>query len=158
MGPPFYVVIRAKWWSSRLQGKAQPRSQDSLLPALRREPWERGWAKRLRQIVQRDQVSPLLVINCSLWLVVARNFLSIKIINCLELFYLLIFVFEKFSTWIWRLPFAVYVKLKLLSFLSYFNTSVSSLVASAFSRKSVGPWHTPKYPSACLKKPGALGT
>ena len=28
-------------------------------------------------------------------------------------FYLLIFYFEKFSTWIWRLPFAVYVMLKL---------------------------------------------
>ena len=27
-------------------------------------------------------------------------------------FYLLIFYFEKFSTWIWRFPFAVYVKLK----------------------------------------------
>ena len=34
--------------------------------------------------------------------------------NCSELFLsLLIFSFEKFSTWIWRLPFAVYVKLKL---------------------------------------------
>ena len=34
--------------------------------------------------------------------------------NCfLSCFYLLIFYFEKFSTWVWRLPFAVYVMLKL---------------------------------------------
>ena len=33
----------------------------------------------------------------------------------LSCFYLLIFHFEKFSTWIWRLPFAVYVKRKLSS-------------------------------------------
>ena len=39
------------------------------------------------------------------------QFLSIRIV--LSCFYLLIFYFEKFSTWIWRLPFAVYVMLKL---------------------------------------------
>ena len=44
-------------------------------------------------------------------LVASRNFLSITIV--LSCFYLLIFYFEKFSTWIWRLPFTVYVKLKL---------------------------------------------
>ena len=32
--------------------------------------------------------------------------------NCFELFYLLIFYFGKFSTWIWCLPFAVYVRRK----------------------------------------------
>ena len=40
--------------------------------------------------------------------VVSRNFLSTRIV--LSCFYLLIFYFEKFSTWLWRLPFAVYVK------------------------------------------------
>ena len=44
-------------------------------------------------------------------LVVSRNFLSIRVV--LSCFYLLIFDFEKFSIWIWRLPFAVYVKLSL---------------------------------------------
>ena len=44
-------------------------------------------------------------------LVVSRNILSIWI--ALSSFYLFIFYFEKFLTWIWRLPFAVYVKLKL---------------------------------------------
>ena len=44
-------------------------------------------------------------------LVVSRNFLSIRIV--LSFFYLPIFYSEKFLTWIWRLPFAVYVKLKL---------------------------------------------
>ena len=38
-------------------------------------------------------------------LVVSRNLLSIRIV--LSCFYLLIFYFEKFSAWIWRLPFAV---------------------------------------------------
>ena len=37
--------------------------------------------------------------------------MSIRIV--LSRFYLLIFYFEKFSTWIWRLPFAAYVNLKL---------------------------------------------
>ena len=46
-------------------------------------------------------------------LVVSRNFLSIKIV--LSCFYLLIFNFEKCSTWIWLLSFAIYVKLKTLS-------------------------------------------
>ena len=41
-------------------------------------------------------------------LAVSRNFLSIRIV--LSSFYLLIFYFEKFSTWIWRLPFAMYLK------------------------------------------------
>ena len=39
-------------------------------------------------------------------LVVSPNFFIHK--NCLSSFYLLIFYFEKFSTWTWRLPFAVY--------------------------------------------------
>ena len=38
-------------------------------------------------------------------------------------FYLLIFYFEKFLTWIWRLPFAVYVKLKLFGVT--FTTNIS---------------------------------
>ena len=44
-------------------------------------------------------------------LVVSRNLLFIRI--AFELFYILFFYFEKFSTQTWRLPFAVYVKLKL---------------------------------------------
>ena len=50
----------------------------------------------------------LLFIISTLKLVVSWKFLSIRIV--LSCFYLLIFYFEKFSTWIWRLPFAVYVK------------------------------------------------
>ena len=71
-----------------------------------------------REFVPRDQVSPLLVVYCSLFqpgvqhkLVVSRNFLSIRIV--LSCFYLLIFYFEKFLTWIYCLPFAVYAMLKL---------------------------------------------
>ena len=48
---------------------------------------------------------PLLFIISAHKLVVSRNFLSIRIV--LSSFYLLICYFEKFSTWIWRLPFAV---------------------------------------------------
>ena len=72
-----------------------------------------------REFVPRDQVSPLLVVYCSLFqpgvqhkLVVSRNFLSIRIV--LSCFYLLIFYFEKFLTWIYCLPFAVYAMLKTL--------------------------------------------
>ena len=44
-------------------------------------------------------------------IVSSKFFLSITIVfSC---FYLFIFYFEKFSTWIWCLPFVVYVKLKL---------------------------------------------
>ena len=53
----------------------------------------------------------LLFIISTLKLVVSWKFLSIRIV--LSCFYLLIFYFEKFSTWIWRLPFAVYVKRRL---------------------------------------------
>ena len=49
------------------------------------------------EFVPRDQVS--------------RNFLSVMIV--LSCFYLLLFYFEQFSTWIWRLLLAVYMKLKL---------------------------------------------
>ena len=60
----------------------------------------------------RDQVSPFLVVYCSLflhiWISSFTQFFIHK--NC---FYVLIFYFEKFSTWIWRFPFALYVKLKL---------------------------------------------
>ena len=47
----------------------------------------------------------LFIISTHEKLVVSRNFLSIGIV--LSCFYLLISYFEKFSTWIWRLPFAV---------------------------------------------------
>ena len=47
----------------------------------------------------------LLLIISTPKLVISRNFSSIRIV--LSCFYLLIFYFEKFSTWIWRLPLAV---------------------------------------------------
>ena len=53
----------------------------------------------------------LLFITSTRKLVVSRNFLSMRIV--LSCFYVLIFYFEKFSAWIWRLSFAVYAKLKL---------------------------------------------
>ena len=43
-------------------------------------------------------------------LAASRNFLCKRIV--LSCFYLLIFYIEKFSTWIWLLTFAIYVKLK----------------------------------------------
>ena len=45
----------------------------------------------------------LLFINSTPKLVVLYNFLSLRIV--LSCFYLLIFCFEKFSSWIWRLPY-----------------------------------------------------
>ena len=61
-----------------------------------------------RDFVSREQVPLYLSFTVH---VVSHNFLSIK--KFLSWFYLLIFYFKKFSTWIWRLPFTVYVKLKL---------------------------------------------
>ena len=64
-------------------------------------------------------------------LVVSRNFLSIRI--ALSCFYLLIFFFEKFLAWIWRLPFAVYVKLKLSGVT--FTTNVRLKLRNSQNRK-----------------------
>ena len=50
--------------------------------------------KRKREFAPRDQVSPLLVVSCSLFLF--TQFSSIRI--ALNRFYLLIFCFGKFST------------------------------------------------------------
>ena len=61
--------------------------------------------KKKREFVPHDQVFPLLVVYFSLFLHT----------NCFEVFCLLIFYFEKFLAWIWRLPFTVYVKLKFSS-------------------------------------------
>ena len=62
--------------------------------------------------------SPIFLFTCRLLfiiytpkVVVSRNFLSMRIV--LSCFYLLIFYFEEFASWIWRSPFAVYVKVKL---------------------------------------------
>ena len=49
-----------------------------------------------REFVPHDQVSPLLVVSVHTYLVVSRNFLSIRIV--LSCFYLLIFYFEKLPT------------------------------------------------------------
>ena len=49
-----------------------------------------------REFVPRDQVSPLLVVYGSLFIHI-NYFLSIRI--ALSCFYLLVFYFEKFSTW-----------------------------------------------------------
>ena len=75
------------------------------LSVLLNSSLERLSTARLRQIVPRDQVSPLLVVYCSLF-VVSRNFLIHK--NCFELFLNAHFLFcEIFNL---NLTFAVYVK------------------------------------------------
>ena len=65
--------------------------------------------------VPRDQVFPFLDVYCSLLLQKSELFHASFIHkNCFELFLPAIFFnFEIFSTWIWRLPFAVNVTLKL---------------------------------------------
>ena len=61
-----------------------------------------------REFEPRDQVFPYpLFIISTHKLVVSRIFYVQK--NFLRCFYLLIFYFEKFSTWIWRFPFGAYV-------------------------------------------------
>ena len=55
--------------------------------------------------VSRDQVFPSLVVYCSLLPQKGYLFHATLIHkNCFELFCLRIFYFEKFSTWVWRLP------------------------------------------------------
>ena len=73
-----------------------------------------------RKFVPRDQVQ-LYPFTCSLLFIISRyklvvssNFLSIRIV--LSCFYLLIFSLEKFSTWIWRLPFAIYVQFRIINY------------------------------------------
>ena len=67
-----------------------------------------------REFVPRDQVP--LYLSFTVLYFYTKIFSSTQFLidkNFLSCFYLLIFYFEKFSTSIWRLPFAVYVKLKL---------------------------------------------
>ena len=70
------------------------------------------YIKRQTRICTRWPTVPIICLYTVFFstheLVVSPNFLSIRIV--LSCFYLLIFYFEKFSTWIWRLPFAVYLK------------------------------------------------
>ena len=49
--------------------------------------------------------------------------------NCFDLFLSCLY-FEKFSTWIWRLPFAVYVMLKLSSVSIHKNAETGTNFAS----------------------------
>ena len=66
-------------------------------------------------------------------LVDSRNFLSIRIV--LSCFYLLIFYFKKFSTWIWPSLFAVYVKLELFIVGSFCVRFARSLGKDSFCLK-----------------------
>ena len=63
---------------------------------------------KVTRIVSSDQVSPftcrLRFIISTHKLAVSHNFLPIRTV--LSCFYQLIFYFEKFTTWIWRFPFA----------------------------------------------------
>ena len=81
-----------------------------------------------REFVERDQVFPLIVVNCLVYYFYSKNeytpVLYIRIV--LDSFYLLIFYFEKFSTWIWRFPFALNVTLNLSNIASGKETSASS--------------------------------
>ena len=92
----------------------------------------------------------LFIISTHEKLVVSRIFLSIGIV--LSCFYLLIFYFEKFSSWIWRLPFAIYVKLN-LSITSLTDESVGGrhnlFRLNTKNRKLVG-WCSRGRNSACL--------
>ena len=81
--------------------------------------WTTGEVKEHVYVKQQTQICnswPSFPFTCRLLFIisthkleVSRNFLSIRIV--LSCFYLLIFYFQKLSTWIWHLPFAVYVKL-----------------------------------------------
>ena len=80
--------------------------------------WTTGEVKEHVYVKQQTQICnswPSFPFTCRLLFIisthkleVSRNFLSIRIV--LSWFHLLIFYFQKLSTWIWHLPFAVYVK------------------------------------------------
>ena len=82
-------------------------------------------SKCKHKFVPRDQDSPLLVFYISSF----TKLSSIRIF--LSCFYLLIFNFEKFWTWMWRLQFAVYVMLKL------FNNYVSCIPWLQLPQRSI---------------------
>ena len=93
----------------------------SFVPINLHRCWSREWkhsiervsftftSKGKREFVPRDQVSPSLAVLCPLFSSFTQFFIHKIGLSC---FYLFIFYFEKFSTWIWHLPFAVYVRLK----------------------------------------------
>ena len=114
-----------KWTNSGGQTKrANERSFVYLPPAWRRWRDVKTTYREIREVNHHVYVKRQTQI-CTSWpsfphylsfisthkSVVSPQFLSIRTVS--SCFYLLIFYFEKFSTWIWRLPFAVYVKLKL---------------------------------------------
>ena len=82
-----------------------------------------------------SSTSTLIVVYFSLFqhkLVVSCNFLSIRIV--LSCFYLLIFYFEKFSTWIWRLPYTWYSNSLLYRFIKTqkTGTNFTSILPATF--------------------------
>ena len=102
-----FWFVRPTWWLRRTTSCERP--------PLIREVKHHAYVKRRTRICT---TWPSFLFTCRLLciistpkLAVPRNFSPIRIV--LSCFYLLIFYFEKFSTLIWRLPFAVYVKLKL---------------------------------------------
>ena len=114
------VISRYKiaWWDKK--GKTWSRGTNSRLAfsvnvTLNREVKHHVYVKRQTRICT---TWPSFLFTCRLLfiistpkLVVSRNFSSIRIV--LSCHYRLIFYLENFSTLPWRLPFALYVKLKL---------------------------------------------
>ena len=113
MGIGLYVLVSCLVnWQIKLIGATF--FHDLVIPCgIAREVKHHVYVKRQTRICTTWPSFPftcrLLFIISTQKLVVSLKILSIRIVwSC---FYLLVLYFEKFSTWIRRLPFAVYVKL-----------------------------------------------
>ena len=107
------------WTGPKFLGRWQELSQHGHSHAW----WHRGIREVKDHVYVKQQTQicttwPSFFFTCRLLfiistpkLVVSRKLMSMRIV--LSCFYFLNFYFEKFSTWICRLPLAIYVKLKL---------------------------------------------
>ena len=85
-----------------------------------------------REFVPHDHVFPLFPFTLYCFYTKISSFMPVFTLGIVrDCFYLLIFYFEKFSTWVWRLPFAVNVNLNL----SIHNGSLRI-------KKCLWPYHT----------------
>ena len=142
-----YVFTELVFMSFHITGKNEP-GQYSAIFDLTLGQWRTCTSRSCQDQVFFERLSitftcGLLLIISTHKLVVSRNFLSIRIV--LSFFYLLIFYFAKLSTWIRRLPFAVFVRLLNLSVRAFRRLrrkqeSLSSFLTFLETRKLSSPF------------------
>ena len=103
-GARMFLLAQAPYWKKKIPFKVT----GALL-----ERRSITFTSNVKQQTRRCTTWPSFPITCRLLFIISRdklvdsrNFLSIRIL--LSCFYLFIFYVEKFSTWIWRLPFSLF--------------------------------------------------